>query len=127
MGHPHIERLLGDKESIAYHQFQYTPLYFAIVKNDYHKVKLLLDEGANEEGISMWDINGVGGRKAITPLRLAEKIGNQNIVKLLIEHGFKDSWSASRWFSCDSDDSSTVSLDDIEDYQDLIVDSSDSD
>ncbi|CAJ0999621.1 hypothetical protein NVIRENTERO_03912 [Sodalis praecaptivus] len=40
-----------------YHQFQYTPLYFAIERNDYDKVKLLLDKGANGNGFSLWDVN----------------------------------------------------------------------
>ncbi|MFT4464598.1 MAG: hypothetical protein ACMX3H_07600 [Sodalis sp. (in: enterobacteria)] len=106
-----------------YHQCQYTPLYFAIERNDYDKVKLLLDEGANGNGLSLWDVNCKGARKKITPLRLAKKLGHEDIIKLLMDNDFKDNQSSSRWDSSDSDESCTVSLSDIEDYQDLLFDS----
>ncbi|WP_308825250.1 hypothetical protein [Sodalis praecaptivus] len=50
-------RLPGADNFMNYHQFQYTPLYFAIERNDYDKVKLLLDKGANGNGFSLWDVN----------------------------------------------------------------------
>ncbi|OIV46322.1 hypothetical protein BK025_12470 [Sodalis sp. TME1] len=116
-------RLPGADNFMNYHQYQYTPLYFAIERNDYDKVKILLDKGANGNGFSLWDVNFRGARKKITPLRLAEKLGHKDIVKLLMDRGFNDSRSSSRWNSSDSDESGTVSLSDIESYQDLLFDS----
>lgn len=89
----------------------FTPLHIAIVRQDLAKVKSLIKHGAAEYPGSCWDANGMGGRKQISPLKLAEKLGDEDIINFLKESDFRKKYESSRW--CDSDDDNPIEPDDI--------------